>query len=139
MHIVAIVGPTAAGKSDLAMSLAERFEGEIICADSRTLFRGMNIGTAKPSGRGSQARAAPYARYSGSRPTGERCRVQNTGARGGGGSGRSWQIAFLVGGSGLYVYSVLYDFQFPAGPRTAAREELEQRTLDEAGEQAARD
>lgn len=46
---VAIVGPTASGKSSLAMRLAELFNGEIVAADSRTVYKGMDIGTAKPS------------------------------------------------------------------------------------------
>lgn len=47
--IVVIVGPTASGKTDLAVALAERFGGEIVNADSRQVYRGMDIGTAKPS------------------------------------------------------------------------------------------
>ena len=50
MHpIIAVVGPTASGKSDLAMSLAERFNGEIVNYDSVQVFRGLDIGSAKPS------------------------------------------------------------------------------------------
>src|SRR3954471_13857536 len=47
--LVVIVGETGSGKSMLAMQLAERFKGEIIAADSRTIYKGMDIGTAKPS------------------------------------------------------------------------------------------
>ena len=47
--LVVIAGPTASGKSELAMKLAERFNGEIICADSRTIYKNMDIGTAKPT------------------------------------------------------------------------------------------
>ena len=47
--LVVIVGQTASGKSALALSIAERWNGEIIAADSRTIYRGMDIGTAKPS------------------------------------------------------------------------------------------
>ena len=47
--LVVIVGPTAVGKTELAIQLAERLNGEIISADSRLFYRGMNIGTAKPS------------------------------------------------------------------------------------------
>lgn len=47
--LVTIVGPTASGKSALAMKIAKEFDGEIICADSRTVYKGMDIGTAKPS------------------------------------------------------------------------------------------
>ena len=50
MHpIIAVVGPTASGKSDLALSLAERFNGEIVSYDSVQIFRGLDIGSAKPS------------------------------------------------------------------------------------------
>ena len=48
-RIVAVVGPTATGKTRLAVSLAERFDSEIINADSRQVYRGMDIGTAKPT------------------------------------------------------------------------------------------
>ncbi len=47
--LVIILGPTAAGKTDLAVRLAERFDGEIVNADSMQVYRGMDIGTAKPS------------------------------------------------------------------------------------------
>ncbi|MBI3255714.1 MAG: tRNA (adenosine(37)-N6)-dimethylallyltransferase MiaA [Candidatus Andersenbacteria bacterium] len=46
--VIVIVGPTASGKTDYAISLAKKLEGEIISADSRQLYAGMNIGTAKP-------------------------------------------------------------------------------------------
>src|SRR5437870_3928060 len=47
--VIAIVGPTASGKSALAMRVAERLGGEIVSADSRQVYRGMDIGTAKPT------------------------------------------------------------------------------------------
>ena len=47
--LIVVVGVTASGKSALAMDLAKRYNGEIICADSRTIYQGMDIGTAKPS------------------------------------------------------------------------------------------
>jgi len=47
--LIAIVGPTAVGKTELSLKLAERFNGEIISSDSRLFYRGMDIGTAKPS------------------------------------------------------------------------------------------
>ena len=48
-HLIAIVGPTGVGKSRLALCLAQKFNGEIISADSRQVYRYMDIGTAKPS------------------------------------------------------------------------------------------
>ena len=53
--LILIVGPTAVGKTELAIQLAERLNGEIVSADSRLFYRGMDIGTAKPS-RAEQAR-----------------------------------------------------------------------------------
>lgn len=48
--IIAIVGPTASGKTDVGIAVARAVDGEIIAADSRTVYRGMDIGTAKPEG-----------------------------------------------------------------------------------------
>ena len=49
--LILIVGPTAVGKTELAIQLAERLNGEIVSADSRLFYRGMDIGTAKPTPR----------------------------------------------------------------------------------------
>ena len=53
--LVLLVGPTAVGKTEIAIQLAERIDGEIVSADSRLFYRGMDIGTAKPT-REEQAR-----------------------------------------------------------------------------------
>lgn len=50
-NVIAIVGPTASGKSELAVSIAKKFKGEIISADSRQIYKGLNIGTGKIEGR----------------------------------------------------------------------------------------
>ncbi len=47
--LILLIGPTAVGKTELSLQLAERLNGEIVSADSRLFYRGMNIGTAKPS------------------------------------------------------------------------------------------
>ena len=49
IRLIVIVGPTAVGKTALALRLAEEFEGEIVSADSRQVYRGMDVGTAKPT------------------------------------------------------------------------------------------
>ena len=46
---IVITGPTASGKSDLALELAQKIEGEIVCTDSMQVYRGLDIGTAKPT------------------------------------------------------------------------------------------
>ena len=48
--LIVIVGATASGKTDLGIQLARAFNGEVVCVDSRTIYRGMDIGTAKPKG-----------------------------------------------------------------------------------------
>jgi tRNA dimethylallyltransferase len=56
--IIAIVGPTASGKTALGIALARKFGGEIVSADSRQIYRGMDIGTAKPTT--AERRAIPH-------------------------------------------------------------------------------
>ena len=122
--LIVIVGMTATGKSELAIRLAERFDGEIVCADSRTIYRGMDIGTAKPS-LSDRARAphwgldlvepnepftvADFKVYA------ERT-IEDIGARG--------RLPIMVGGSGLYIDAVLYDYRMLVGPDMSLRREL---------------
>lgn len=128
-RLIAIVGPTASGKSELAMRIAREYEAEIVCADSRTIYKGMDIGTAKPSHQ-DQAEirhhlldvlepnqpfsAAEFKELA-------LAAIQDIQNRG--------KLPILVGGSGLYVYAVAYDYQFPAGARTDERAELEKLPL----------
>ncbi|ADG87852.1 tRNA (adenosine(37)-N6)-dimethylallyltransferase MiaA [Thermobispora bispora] len=126
LPVIAIVGATAAGKSDLAVELALRLGGEVINADSMQLYRGMDIGTAKLSPaerRGvphhlldiwpvrKTATVAEYQRLA--RPI-----IEDLLARG--------RAPILVGGSGLYVRAVLDDLDFPGtDPEIRARLERE--------------
>ncbi|WP_151775254.1 tRNA (adenosine(37)-N6)-dimethylallyltransferase MiaA [Streptomyces abyssomicinicus] len=129
-RVIAVVGPTAAGKSDLGVFLAQRLGGEVINADSMQLYRGMDIGTAKltPEERGGvphhlldiwavtvAASVAEYQRLA-------RARIEALLAEG------RWPV--LVGGSGLYVRGAVDRMEFPGtDPKVRARleEELEQR------------
>jgi tRNA dimethylallyltransferase len=121
---VAIVGPTAAGKSELAIAVARAVGGQVVNADSMQLYRGMDIGTAKLSEaeRGDVThhlldvwdvrRAASVADYQQrARTVIDRLRADGT-------------TAVLVGGSGLYVRAVLDDLQFP-GTDPEVRDRLE--------------
>jgi tRNA dimethylallyltransferase len=129
--LITIVGPTASGKTSLALTLAERWNGEIICADSRTVYRGMDIGTAKPT-KEEQARVRhwgldlvdPDEQFSAAdfKQFATRA-IDDIRARG--------KIPFLVGGTGLYVDSVLYDFSFADAPDKSLRAQLEAMTLSE--------
>jgi len=116
--VVAVVGATATGKSDLAVELALRLGGEVVNADSMQLYRGMDVGTAKldlPQRRGvphhlldvwdvrEPASVAVYQRLA-------RQAIADIADRG--------RLAVLVGGSGLYVRAVLDDIEFPGTDRT---------------------
>jgi tRNA dimethylallyltransferase len=122
MHpkLLVIIGETASGKSELALQLAEQFDGELICADSWTVRREVNIGTAKPSAE-EQARA-PHHLLDVVGPCDDftaavfkqltQAAISDIAARG--------KLPIMVGGTGLYIDSVLYDYGFlPAGDRTA--------------------
>lgn len=122
-----IVGPTAVGKTDIALQLAQEFDGEIVSADSRTIYRGMDIATAKPT-RAEQA-LVPHHLIDVVEPDGELTlaayqrraytAIENIFARG--------KIPLLVGGTGLYVRAVVEGYQIPRVPPNMARRiELEQ-------------
>ncbi|RLP97660.1 tRNA (adenosine(37)-N6)-dimethylallyltransferase MiaA [Micromonospora sp. CV4] len=129
--VVAVVGPTAAGKSALSIALAHALNGEVVNADSMQLYRGMDIGTAKLTLAERDgvphhlldiwevtepASVAEYQRRA-------RAAVDDILSRG--------RVPLLVGGSGLYVRAVLEHFDFP-GTDPALRERLE-RELAEVG------
>ena len=129
--VVAVVGPTAAGKSALSLRLANALDGEVVNADSMQLYRGMDIGTAKlrPDERAGVAHhvldiwdvtePASVATYQAL----ARAAIDTIRARG--------QVPLLVGGSGLYVRAVLDDFAFP-GTDPSLRAALEAE-LDASG------
>ena len=122
--VVAVVGPTATGKTALAVALARRIGAEVVNADSMQLYRGMDIGTAKPDASERSgvphhlldvwdvreaASVADYRRMA--RAEVDRLRGQGT-------------VPLLVGGSGLYVRAVLDELNFP-GTDPAVRARLE--------------
>jgi tRNA dimethylallyltransferase len=127
--LVVVVGETASGKSTLALQLAQLFSGELICADSATTRREMNIGTAKPTA-AEQALVAhhlldmvgPNDEFSVAQFKQQADQaIADIAARG--------KLPIVVGGTGLYVDSVLYDYQFrePADP--VGREKLNSMSL----------
>ena len=131
--LIAVVGATATGKSDLAIALAQHLDGEVVNADALQLYRGMDIGTAKVT---EQERAAvPHHLLDVLEVTEEasvsayqraaRAAIDAIRARG--------RTPILVGGSGLYVRAALDDIEFP--PTDAVlRARLEQRAQQEGTE-----
>jgi tRNA dimethylallyltransferase len=136
IDLLAVVGETASGKSALALQLAKQFNGEIIAADAWTVYRGFDIGTAKPSA-AEQAEvvhhmidvADPVKGFSAAvfkrlaTPI-----IEDIQKRG--------KLPILVGGSGLYIDSILYDYSFLEKPPVALRAELNDLTIAELLERA---
>lgn len=129
--LVVIVGETASGKSALAFELAQKFNGEIICADSRTVYRGMDIGTAKPTF-AEQAMlshhcldlVAPDEQFTAAEF--KKCAVQaidDITSRG--------KLPIMVGGSGLYIDAVVFDYQFLPPVDPAERERLQSKSIED--------
>lgn len=132
LPLIVILGPTASSKTAYAIQLARLIGGEVICADSRTVYRGMDIGTAKPT---EPERAGvphwgldliepdqryslyDFQRYAMAKIAEIRQRQH---------------VPLLVGGSGLYINSVIYDYRLAGGdydPTTRAK--LEKLSPDE--------
>jgi tRNA dimethylallyltransferase len=110
--LVVIVGPTASGKSKLAMGVATRFNGEIITADSWTVYRNFNIGTAKPSVE--DQKLIPHHLVDVTTPSeGFSAAVFKTLANQAINDiqGRG-ELPIVVGGTGLYIDSLIFDYSF---------------------------
>ncbi|MGD9496363.1 MAG: tRNA (adenosine(37)-N6)-dimethylallyltransferase MiaA [Armatimonadota bacterium] len=131
--LLVIAGPTAAGKTEMALQVAERVGGEIVSADSMQIYRGMEIGTAKPTPE-ERARApihlidfvAPDGEYTvvDFRRDAERA-IEQISARG--------RLPILCGGTGLYLRALTEGFAFPPGPRDETIRRRLQRAARERG------
>jgi tRNA dimethylallyltransferase len=129
--LVVILGPTASGKTALAIELAERFGGEIIAADSRTVYTGMDIGTAKPTPE-EQGRV-PHHLLDVVTPDKQFtvADFQRLASRAIADIGERSKLPILVGGSGLYIDALLYGFTFRGEPDLQQREALQELSIEE--------
>lgn len=128
--LIVIVGQTGSGKSALAMKLAQKFDGEIIAADARTVYKGMDIGTAKPVA-DDRARIrhhlldllTPDQRFTAAdfKQLANEA-IEDISSRG--------KLPIMVGGTGLYVDAVLYNYSF--ADANAARDSQNPRHLSKA-------
>src|SRR5680860_814992 len=129
--LIVIAGPTASGKTTLAVEISEQFGGEIICADSRTVYKGLDIGTAKPTSKdrervphwgldlvnpGDYFSVADFKEYA-------QKKIEEIRTRG--------NFPFLVGGTGLYIDSILFDYKFGEKADISRRNLLNTMTLDQ--------
>jgi len=132
IKVLVIAGPTAVGKSAFALHAAREFDGEIISCDSMQIYRGMDIGTAKPSEKELAAcphhlidiadpaegfSAAKYAKLA-------KEAIKDTAGRG--------KLPIVCGGTGLYLDGILYEMDYGAGPANEnIRKTLEERAKTE--------
>lgn len=132
--IIVIVGPTASGKTSLSIRLAKEYGGEVISADSRAIYRHMDIGTAKPTTTERQGivhwgfdlvepdqvySAADYKLYALEKIADIRSRSL---------------LPIVVGGTGLYIDSLLFDYQFPVRATLEERNKWENMSLEQLHE-----
>ncbi len=131
LPLIVIVGPTASGKTGLAVKIAKRYKGEVVSADSRAIYRGLDIGSAKPSlaerqgvphwgfdlvEPGERFTAADFKQYANDKITEIRARGN---------------LPIIAGGTGLYVNAMIFDYEFPAEPATGERDKWEKLSLEE--------
>ena len=133
MQTIIILGPTGSGKTGVSIKLAKTLGGEIISADSRAIFKGMDIGTAKPSLK--EQEGVPHYGLNLVEP-GERFTVADWKAyaeqkikeiKGRG------HVPIIAGGTGLYIDALIYDYQFK-GPTGQKIGDLEQKTCTDRKE-----
>ena len=129
--LIVIVGPTASGKTSLAIQIAKDYDGEIICADSRTVYKGMDIGTAKPTPE-DQARVKhwginlvePGERYTAGQfkeyALGKIADIRSRG-----------KLPILVGGTGLYVDGIILNYEFTKTYNRKLRDKFKFMTVEE--------
>ena len=127
--LVVIVGQTASGKSALAMEIARRFNGELVCADAWTVYKGFDIGTAKPSKE--DRRQIPHHLLDIADPK-EGFSVVEFKKHADAAIAEIYsrnKQPILVGGTGLYIDSLLYNYSFMPASDKKVRAELESKSL----------
>ncbi len=133
--MIAVVGPTASGKTDLAIRLAKKYDGEIVSADSMQIYKGMEIASAKPTEE--EMQGVPHHLMSFISPSDTFSvsdyvklaseAIDDILSRG--------KLPILCGGSGLYIRSLIDNITFaPDVPDEKLREELNERYEKEGGE-----
>ena len=128
--LIVILGPTASGKSEMALSLAKKFKGEIISADSRQIYKEMDIGTAKLKNNQKVVHylidiKKPNQEFNVALFKKSAIKIiKDIQKRG--------KMPFLVGGTGLYIKAIVDNLNFPtAVPQLKLREKLEKKSLKE--------
>lgn len=134
--LVVIIGPTAVGKTQLSLDLAQQFNGEIISGDSMQVYRGMDIGTAKAES--AELALVPHHLIDIKNPDEEYsvALFQESATRLITEINQRERLPFIVGGTGLYIESVTHRFQFSQAAQDPELRERLQRLADAEGVEA---
>jgi tRNA dimethylallyltransferase len=130
--ILIIVGPTASGKSDLAVELARTYDGEIISADSRQVYKGLDIGSGKITKR--EMRGVPHHLLDVVSPKKvfSVADFKRLGTKAITDIQKRGKLPIIVGGTGFYIDALVYDLSIPEVPaNNVLRKELEKKSLEE--------
>ena len=133
MRTIVILGPTGSGKTGVAIKIAKAINGEIISADSRAIYKGMDIGTAKPTKE--EMQGVPHYGLDLVKP-GDRftvadwksyaeAKIKDIKSRG--------KVPIVVGGTGLYIDALIYDYHFK-GPTGEKIGDFEQKSCSDRTE-----
>jgi len=139
--LIVIVGPTASGKTEYAVEIAKKFNGEIVSADSRQIYKGMNLGTAKPNGKWINGKfiykGIPHHLIDFLEPS---CnftvaQYKNLAIKKIKEIAKRKKIAVLIGGTGLYIKAVVDNLDIPEIPpqpnlRAKLEKKLKQKGID---------
>lgn len=129
--LIVVVGPTASGKSALAMRIAQQHDGEIIAADSRTVYRGMDIGTAKPTAEDQQLVPHHLVDVRDPDESFSAAAFKKMAEEAIADIHRRGKLPVMVGGTGLYVDAVIFDYQFGPVADEAERARLNALSVEE--------
>ncbi len=130
--LIVILGPTASGKSDLAIKIASRYNGEIISADSRQVYKGMDIGTGKVTKKEMAGITHYLLDVASPRQTFTVAQYQKLGAAAIKKILSKGKLPVIVGGTGFYIDALLYNYNLPSvKPNLKLRHELEKKSAEE--------
>ncbi|MDP3052905.1 MAG: tRNA (adenosine(37)-N6)-dimethylallyltransferase MiaA [bacterium] len=130
--IIVILGPTASGKSQLAIKIAKKFNGEIISADSRQIYKGLNIGTEKITKKEMKGVKHHMIDIVKPQKTYTVVQYQKAAKKILNGIFKKNKFPIIVGGSGFYIDALIYDYKLPAvAPQKGLRKRLEKKSLEE--------
>ncbi len=130
--LIVILGPTATGKTDLSIKLAKKFKGEVVSADSRQVYKGMDIGTGKITKKEMEGIphyllniASPKRKFTVAQYKKKALKaIKNIQKRG--------KVPFLVGGTAFYIYAVIDNISIPkVKPDWELRKKLQKKTKEE--------